>query len=151
MKQCSNCNYENDNQNLNCVNCGKPFDDIYQENGDFKRRTNVLSIASLVTGILTLLSMIIGIFFSTCCCIAGLPLLIVAAILAIISIITGIISLKQINRLDDNGKPLAVTGLCLGTLSLIFIIIAIVSVVFFGAAVASPTFLESLSESLESY
>lgn len=56
---------------------------------------------------------------------------------AVMAIITGHISLAQIKRSDENGKPLAVSGLIIGYLTLAFWIILFASGVLLRARVFS--------------
>ncbi|MEK9577932.1 MAG: DUF4190 domain-containing protein [Aquiluna sp.] len=56
---------------------------------------------------------------------------------AVMAIITGHISLAQIKRSDENGKPLALAGLIIGYLTVIFWIILFASGVLIRARVLS--------------
>jgi hypothetical protein len=80
-------------------------------------KTNVLSIVSLVTGILGLV---------TACC---------SGILAPAAVITGWIGLAQIKKTGEKGKGMAIAGLITGGINLLItcVILVLILLVAFGA------------------
>ncbi len=75
-------------------------------------KTNILSIISLVVGILSLLSVCVGWLIP----IAG-PICI--GLLAIAAIVTGFIGMSQVGKTGDKGKGMAIAGLIMGILALL--------------------------------
>lgn len=93
------------------------------------QKTNVLSIVSLVTGIIGFLSTCLGIFVvvgQVCMGLFGLA-----------GIITGFIGLSQAKRNLEKGKGMAIAGIILGVLTMIGLCLAIAIPLIFGPAISN--------------
>ncbi len=91
------------------------------------QKTNVLSIVSLVTGIIGFLSTCLGIFVvvgQVCMGLFGLA-----------GIITGFIGLGQVKRNPEKGKGMAIAGIILGVLTMIGLCLAILIPLIFGPVI----------------
>lgn len=93
------------------------------------QKNNVLSIVSLVTGIIAFLSI----------CAVWIPVAgqICMGLFGLASIITGFIGLGQVKRTMEKGKGMAIAGIILGVLALIGLCLAIVIPLIFGPAISN--------------
>ena len=85
------------------------------------QKTNVLSIVSLVTGIIAVLGMCIGIipFAGLFCSIPG-------GLCAIAALITGFLGTSQTKQKAEKGRGMAITGIVLGAIALLGICVLII-------------------------
>jgi hypothetical protein len=81
-------------------------------------KTNVLTIVSLVGGILGLLGMCISVFASLIP-VFGSICLGLSGILAVIALITGFLGMGQANKNAEKGRGMAVTGIILSVIALL--------------------------------
>jgi len=93
------------------------------------QKTNVLSIVSLVTGIIGFLSI----------CAAWIPVAgqVCMGLFGLASIITGFIGLGQAKRNMEKGKGMAIAGIILGVLALIGLCLAIIIPLIFGPSISN--------------
>jgi Domain of unknown function (DUF4190) len=87
-----------------------PMPPYYQPGYQQRRRTNGLSVASMVCGICGFMYLV--------------P--------AVLGIIFGIIALRQINRDGNDGKGMAIAGIITGSLWLIGFVVLIVAIITVG-------------------
>lgn len=77
-----------------------------------------LGIASLVTGVLALLTAVPG-----CCC---SPLFLLSGLLGLVAVVLGIFGLQECNRGEKSGKGLAIAGLSCGGVALVLSVLLMI-------------------------
>ena len=89
-----------------------------------------LGIASLITGVLALLTALPG-----CCCTAFFML---SGMLGLIAIVLGIFGLQECNRGEKSGKGMAIAGLACGSIAIVLsVLLAILMMLGFVAQMAT--------------
>ncbi len=85
------------------------------------QKSNVLSIISLVTGILGLVSMCLSIIpiLGWFCIAAG-------SLLSIAALVTGFIGMNKIKQTGEKGRGMAITGIVLGALGVLGICVVVI-------------------------
>jgi len=89
-------------------------------------KTNVLSIISLIVGIISLLGACVAFFIP----VAG-P--ICDGLLAIAAVVTGFIGMSQVGKTGENGKGMAIAGLITGFLALLAACLLGIGTAFLGS------------------
>lgn len=88
-----------------------------------------LGIASLVTGIIALLSALPG-----CCC---APLFVLSGILGLVAVVLGFFGLQECNRGEKSGKGMAIAGLVCGGIAIVLsVLLTVLSMLGFMAQMA---------------
>jgi hypothetical protein len=96
-------------------------------------KTNVLSIVSLVGGILGILSLCTSLIP-----VAGFVCMGLGALCAIVGLITGFIGLGQIKKNAEKGKGMAIAGLVMGGVTLLgLVVMLIVSLLVTGPIIGN--------------
>lgn len=88
-----------------------------------------LGIASLVTGIIALLSALPG-----CCC---TPLFVLSGVLGLVAVVLGFFGLQECNRGEKSGKGMAIAGLVCGGIAIVLsVLLTVLSMLGFMAQMA---------------
>jgi len=95
-------------------------------------KTNVLTIVSLVGGILGLISMCIGIvpFLGYVCLGLG-------GLFAVIALITGFLGMSQANKNAEKGRGMAITGIILSVIALLGVCVIVIINVAAGPVIGN--------------
>jgi tetrahydromethanopterin S-methyltransferase subunit C len=93
-------------------------------------KTNVLSIISLIVGVLGLLGVCVAFFIP----VAG-P--ICDGLLAIAAVVTGFIGMSQVGKTGEKGKGMAIAGLIMGFLALLAACLMGVGTAFLGPVIGN--------------
>lgn len=109
-------------------------------------KTNVLSIISLVTGILGIIACCLNLFIGFLI----FPI-ICSGLLAPAGLVTGLISLNQIKKSDDKGRGMAVAGTVMGIVGTLLACLYGILMLLVVFGFFSLPFLPFLDPSLYSY
>ncbi len=77
-----------------------------------------LGIASLVTGVIALITAVPG-----CCC---TPLFLLSGLLGLVAVVLGIFGLQECNRGEKSGKGMAIAGLACGGVALVLSVLLMI-------------------------
>lgn len=132
MKNCKLCATENDDVQRKCSDCGTE-QAVLQQNDEIsvkKSKTDVISIIGFALSILTLIIMLFFVISMTTTNGLGMAIMVILAIFiygipAVLSIILNIVGITTSLKLKRRGKWFAITGLIIAAASTLILIVFI--------------------------
>ena len=112
------------------------------------QKTNILTIISLVTGIVGCLSGCLALF------VLAIPIVNFVCmgflvLFGLAGIITGFIGMNQIKRTNEKGRGMAIAGIILGVLTLTSLCISIILLLTLGPSI--NTLINEITQSISGY